>query len=53
MLPWVYHYGYVCIGVCGCVGSGARTPAVRSHMFEQSEQGGYEYCWIWYRLTRV
>ena len=19
----------------------------------QSEQGGYEYCWIWYRLIRV
>ena len=36
-----------------CVGSGARYPVVRSHMFVQSEQGGYEYCWIWYRLIRV
>ena len=24
--------------------------AVRNHMFVQSEQGGYEYCWIRYRL---
>ena len=24
---WVYHYGHVCIGVCGCVGNGARNPA--------------------------
>ena len=26
---------------------------VRNHMFVQSEQGGYEYCWIRYRLIRV
>ena len=32
------------------VGIGARNPAMRSHMFVQSEQGGYQYCWIWYRL---
>ena len=35
------------------VGSGARSLAVRSHIFVQSEQGGYEYCWIWYRLIKV
>ena len=32
------------------VGIGARNPAMRGHMFVQSEQGGYQYCWIWYRL---
>ena len=46
--PWVYHCGCIYIGVYGvCGGSGTRNPAVRSHMFVQSEQGGYEYCWIW------
>ena len=32
------------------VDSGSRSLAVRNHMFVQSEQGGYEYCWIWYKL---
>ena len=35
------------------MGSSARNPAGKSHIFVQSEQGGYEYCWIWYRLIRV
>ena len=39
--------GYVRIGVCGCVrDSSFRCLAVRHHMFVQSEQDGYEYCWI-------
>ena len=56
-------YGYIVMGislwVClywgmwVCVGSGAMNLAVRSHMFAQSEQGVYEYCWIWYRLIKV
>ena len=49
ILPWVYDCGYVCI----CVGSGARSLVVRCHMFVQREQGGYECCWIWYRLIKV
>ena len=51
--PWVYHCGYVYIDVCVCVGSSVRNPAVRSQMFMQSKQGGYEYCWIWYRLIGI
>ena len=57
------HYGYIAMGVSlwvclywgmwVCVGSGAMNLAVRSHMFAQSEQVGYEYCWIWYRLIKV
>ena len=42
---------YWCI--CMCVGSGAMNPVVKSHMFVQSEKGGYEYCWFCYRLIRV
>ena len=30
-----------------------RSFAVRSHMFVTNEQGGYEYCRIWYRLINV
>ena len=41
---WVYHCGYVRM---------SRSLALRSHMFVQSEQGGYEYCWIWYRLVKL
>ena len=52
--PWEYHCGYVRIGVCGFrVYSGARSLALRSHMFVQSEQGSYEYYWIWYRPIKV
>ena len=51
---WVYQCGHAC---CRCVwvceGSGVRSPAMRSHMFLQSEQGSYECCWIWCRLIRV
>ena len=46
--------GYVRISVCGYVrGSSFRCLAVRHHMFVQSEQGGYEYCWIWCRLIKT
>ena len=46
---WVCPYW--CIWVR--VGSGSRSLAVSNHMFVQSEQGGYEYCWIWFRLIKV
>ena len=42
---------YLCMWVR--MGSGSRSFAVRHHMFVQSEQGGYEYCWIWCRLIKV
>ena len=53
--PWVYHcvYVYIAVSGCVCVCSGARNPAMKSHMFVQSEQGGDEYCWIRYRLIKV
>ena len=35
------------------VGGGARSLTVRSHIFVQSEQGSYEYCWILFRLIKV
>ena len=54
MSPWVYHFGYVRIGVCGCMWVVVLVVlAARSHMFLQCEQGGYQCCWIWYRLIRV
>ena len=42
--PWVfiYHCGYVCIGVCGCVWV-VVLPILRNHMFEQSEQGAMNF----------
>ena len=48
-------YMWVCPYWCMWVrmGSGSRSFAVRHHMFVQSEQGCYEYCWIWCRLTKV
>ena len=35
------------------MGSGSRSFAVMHHMFVQSEQCGYEYCWIWCIVTKV
>ena len=51
--PWVYHSGYVYWCMRVCVGSSIRDPAVRSHMFVQSVQGGCECCWTWYSLIRI
>ena len=50
-----FGYMWVCPYWCMWVrmGSGSRSFALRHHMFVQSEQGGYEYCWIWCRLTKV
>ena len=57
----LYRYGCAIVGmsalvyacVCVCVGSSARNPTLRSHMFAQKEKGGSEYYWIWCRLKRV
>ena len=49
MSLWVWLYWCMWVRV----DSGSRSLVVRSHMFVQSEHGGYEYCWIWYRLIRV
>ena len=48
---WLYRHGYIIVG-CGYVRM-SRSLALRSHMFVQSEQGGCEYCWIWYRLIKL
>ena len=50
--------GYIRIGVCGCVWLVVRhhmfcMSCCEAHIFVQSEQGGYEYCWIWCRLIKV
>ena len=50
---WLYCHGYIIVGMSKLAYVGARSLAVRSHMFVQSEQGRYEYCWIWYRLIKV
>ena len=51
------HCGYmwVCPYLCMWVhvGSGSRSLAVRHHILVLSEQGGYEYCWIWCKLIKV
>ena len=46
---WVCPYWCMWVGM----GSGSRSFAVRHHMFVQSEQGDYEYYWIWCRLTKI
>ena len=57
------HCGYITVGVSlwvclytcmrVCMSSCVRDPAVRSHMFVQSGQGGCVCSWVWYRLIRV
>ena len=55
MLPlWVYHCGYISIGVCRCilvVMSGILSRGII--VLVQNGQDGCEFCWILYRLIRV